>query len=108
MLQTHIKREQQLAALGSCEGLTLFKMATTLWLKASGELFPSLLCRVTRFECVKKRTLRRGTPPPPPRWSFWTYFSHADDPAPSPRRSYDICHVMYYCKRCNYARRNAP
>ena len=37
MHQIHIKREQQLAALGSCEGLTLFKMATTLWLMASGE-----------------------------------------------------------------------
>src|SRR4029434_3656597 len=53
-----------------------------------------LLSRVTRFEFVKKRTLCRGTPPPPPRWSFWTYFSHADDPAPFPRRGFDIFFYM--------------
>src|SRR4029434_5930452 len=51
------------------------------------EVIRMQLFRVTRLEIVKKRTLRRGTPPPPPRWSFWTSFSHAD--------------VMYYCKRCN-------
>ena len=44
--------------------------------------YEMLTGRVTRFEFVKKRTLCRRTPPP--QWSFWTSFSHAYDPAPSP------------------------
>src|SRR4029434_3532165 len=72
-----------------------------------------LLARVTRFEFVKKRTLRRGPrplplhgvfghifhmqmTPLPPRDEVWTSFSHADDPAPSPGRSFDI----FFTCRC--------
>ena len=47
-----------------------------------------VLPRVTRFEFVKKRTLRRGTPPIP-RDGILTYFSHADDPAPSPLTKFE-------------------
>src|SRR4029434_4161766 len=51
-----------------------------------------------RFEFVKKRTLRRGTPPP--RQGFWTSFLHADDPAPAPSPATKFLHLFYMQMSC--------
>ena len=61
----------------------LLRVKWVLWMVLHCMSCRLVLVRVTRFEIVKKRTLC-GTSPPTPWWSFWTSFSHADDPAPSP------------------------